>query len=232
MLCWRWAGERRSARPTRPDTPDGMIQENCGRSGALPWSRTSRTSSSLPPKKRFPKSISNTRSPSAKTSLRGSVRLPASCSGAEYGTSAPSAAVANPESIACGGASGRMPPVQRLGVVEGLDQVIPLRLLSEVQHRHDVVVPEPDRPPDGILDERELRGIVGQRRGEDGHGEEVAEERVSGLVRRPRRAVAELLQHLVPAGAAGVALPRRGFDSSVVSRSLQIGRASCRDRVW
>src|SRR5438128_198875 len=159
MLCWRWAGERRSARPTRPDTPDGMIQENCGRSGALPWSRTSRTWSSLPPKKRFPKSISNTRSPSAKTSLRGSVRLP-------------------------------------------------------------------DRPPDGILDERELRGIVGQRRGQDGHGEEVAEERVPGLVRRPRRAVAELLQHLVPAGDEGVALPRRGFDSSVVSRSLHAGCCS------
>ena len=117
-------------------------------------------------------------------------------------------------------------PVQRLGVVEGLDQVIPLRLLSEVQHRHDVVVPEPDRPPDGILDERELRGIVGQRRGQDGHGEEVAEERVPGLVRRPRRAVAELLQHLVPAGDEGVALPRRGFDSSVVSRSLHAGCCS------
>ena len=198
-------------------------------------------------------------------SPRGSTPPPVSRSRAEYGTRAASAAVANPERIARGGASRHRPgcesavdgaalvgvrervgelardvervggskrsafaqhPVQRLGVVEGLDQVIPLRLLSEVQHRHDVVVPEPDRPPDGILDERELRGIVGQRRGQDGHGEEVAEERVPGLVRRPRRAVAELLQHLVPAGDEGVALPRRGFDSSVVSRSLHAGWSS------
>ena len=31
--------------------------------------------------------------------------------------------------------------VQRLRIDEGFDQVVPLRLLSEVQHRHDVLVP-------------------------------------------------------------------------------------------
>ncbi len=100
--------------------------------------------------------------------------------------------------------------------------MIPLPVLAEVQHRHDVLVPEPQGPPDGILDQRELPGIVGQRRGQDGHGEERVEEPVPDLVGRSRRAVAELFEHLVPAGDQGVALPGRRFDS-LVPRSLHAG---------
>ncbi len=84
------------------------MRENCGRSGPSPWSRMSRISSSLPVKKRFPSSISKRRSPSAKTSLRASSPVPASRSGAEYGTRAAADAVAKPESIARGGAPGCM----------------------------------------------------------------------------------------------------------------------------
>ena len=87
--------------------------------------------------------------------------------------------------------------VQGLGVDEGFDEVVALRLLAEVEDRHDVLVPESERLPDGVLDARELPGIVGQRRGQDRDGQDGVDERMPDLVRRPRRAVAELLQHLV-----------------------------------
>ena len=115
--------------------------------------------------------------------------------------------------------------VERLGVDEGFDQMIPPPLLGEVQHGHDVLVPEPQGPPDGILDQRELPGIVGQSRGQDGHGEGRVEERVPDLVGGSRRAVAELFEHLVPAGDDRAALRGRRFDSSLVPRSVHAAGA-------